>query len=556
MLKFFKKKIEFKKLETINTKQQPDCCNEGSKGNKKDNKKDNNIVNRKTYKNSHNSNNENNDKIPSSISEVKDKLNSTFYLCSDFVIREIELGTLDTKIIIACIDGFFDKALLAENIIEPIVQFNGSVNEIPVFSLIKEKILCTSDISDLNSYEDSVAGILTGDAVLYIDGEEKAVKIGVKSPEKRPVGEPDTEISIKGSREGFSENLRTNTILLRRRIKNSKFKVESFKLGEKTNTDIAVCYIEGIAAPEVIQEVKNRIGKIKIDGILATGYIEQFIQDGRFPFFPLIGNSEKPDKVAAKLLEGHIAILADCTPTVLTVPFLMIESFQSQEDYFGEYYFGSLMRILRVFCFFLSVYLPGLYVAVTAFHQTIIPFKLMLTMAATREGIPFSAFIEALIMIITFEILREAGLRMPRAIGQAVSIVGAIVLGDAAVSAGIASAPLVIVAALAGICSFVVPPLMKNGAVMRLIILVAANIMGLMGIGFVTFIVTIYLCNKKSFSVPYLAPFSPLQTDSLKDTLIIVPIWKMFTRPRALAINQDFHRTKGKSLSSRRKRNG
>jgi spore germination protein KA len=463
------------------------------------------------------------------------------------------LGSLNTRIIVACIDGFLDKALLAENIIEPIVQFSGNINELPLFPLIKEKILCTSDINDLNCFKDSVAVILTGDAVLYIDGEERAIKIGVKSPEKRPVGEPDTEISIKGSREGFSENLRTNTILLRRRIKNSKFKIESFKLGEKTNTDIAVGYIEGIAAPEIIEEVKNRIGRIKIDGILATGYIEQFIQDGRFPFFPMVGNSEKPDKVAAKLLEGHIAILADGTPTVLTVPFLMIESFQSQEDYFGEYYFGTFMRLLRVFCFFISVYLPGLYVAVTAFHQTIIPFKLMLTMAATREGIPFSAFIEALIMILTFEILREAGLRMPRAIGQAVSIVGAIVLGDAAVSAGIASAPLVIVAALAGICSFVVPPLMKSGAVMRLIILVAANIMGLMGIGFVTIMVTIYLCNKKSFSVPYLAPFSPLQIGSLKDTLIIVPIWKMFTRPRALSRGQDLHRTTGKSFGPRGK---
>ncbi len=497
------------------------------------------------------SQNSSNTQIPKSIDRVRGVLNEEFSLCSDLNLREVHLGKLNTRIIIASIDGFFDKAILAENIIEPIINYSGEKSYSSVFTLLSESILCVNDVKELYSLKDCLNGILTGDVVLFIDGQDKAFKIGLKSPEKRAVGEPDTEISLKGSREGFSESLKTNLILLRRRIKNTKFKVESLVLGKQTNTDIAICYIQGIAAPEVVEEVKNRLNRIDVDSILATGYMEQFIQDGKMPFFPMVGNSEKPDKVAAKLLEGRVAILADGTPTVLTVPFLIIESFQAPEDYFGEFYFATFMRILRLMSFFISVYLPGLYVAVTSFHQTIIPFKLMLTMAATREGIPFSSFIEALIMVITFEILREAGLRMPRAIGQAVSIVGAIVLGDAAVSAGIASAPLVIIAALAGICSFIVPPLMKVGAILRIAILIAANFLGLLGIGFVTYMFTIYLCGKKSFFVPILSPFAPFRGESLKDSFIVTPIWSMYNRPRSLTKDQNRKRTTGKTFAPR-----
>jgi len=538
MFNFIKKKTTFKSLKTYDNKIKSQAANE---------KKSEKATAKKSKQE---------DEIPAAIEEVKKKLNEEFSLCSDFVVREIVLGSTGKRVIIACIDGYFDKAILAENVIEPMVNCKGDIKENELIIHLKNKILSISDLKDLTSFSDSVSGILSGDVAVYVDGEQTAFKLGLNSPEKRPVGEPDTETSLKGSREGFSENLRTNTVLLRRRIKNTKFKIESMRIGRKTNTDVAVCYVEGIVSQEVVQEVKDRLEQIDIDAVISSGYLEQFIQDGRYPLFPVVGNSEKPDKVAAKILEGRVAILSDGTPTVLTVPYMMIESFQAQEDYFGEYYFASLMRLLRVFSFFISVYLPGLYVAVTAFHQTIIPFKLMLTMAATREGIPFSAFVEALIMVVTFEILREAGIRMPRAIGQAVSIVGAIVLGDAAVSAGIASAPLVIIAALAGICSFIVPPLMKSGAATRLIILIAANIMGLMGIGFVTFMVTIYLCNKKSFGVPYLSPFAPLRTAGMKDALIITPVWKMYTRPDSLAKGRDYHRTNGKPHRNRGRQDG
>lgn len=496
------------------------------------------------------SNSDKNQKIPKSTAEIKVKLNKDFTNCSDFVIREVEIGKLKTKIIVAFFEGFVDRQILSQNVVEPIINYSGN-DEKKIYELLKTNIISSCTVSELNSYEDAIDGISSGEAVIFIDGESKAFKVGVKSPEKRAVEQPDTEVTIKGSREGFTENLRSNTILLRRRIKNPQFKIESIKIGEETKTDIAICYVDGIVKKEIIDEVKRRLQRIKIDAVLATGYLEQFIQDGKYPLFPMIGNSEKPDKVAAKLLEGRVAIIADGTPTVLTVPFLFIETLQAQEDYFGEFYFASFLRVLRYFALLISIYLPALYVALTTFHQTVIPFKLMLTMAASREGLPFSAFTEALLMVLTFEVLREAGIRMPRAIGQAVSIVGAIVIGESAVNAGIASAPLVIVSALAGICSFIVPPLMKTGTILRIGFLIAAAILGLMGIGVVTIVLITYLCNKRSFGIPYLTPFSPLHTADLKDSLIVVPIWAMFSRPRALTEGQDTTRTTGKSFSPR-----
>ncbi len=490
-------------------------------------------------------------KIPKSIDSVKSMITQEFSLCSDFIIREILLGKLNIKIIIASIEGFVDQKILSENIIEPIMQYSGNNNISSVVNLLKSTIVSSGDLKELNTLKDTIDSILNGDAVLFIDGEKSAFKIGLSSPEKRPIGEPNTEISIKGSREAFTEHLRTNITLLRRRIKNINLKVESLTIGERTNTQVAICYLQGIAKPELIAELKKRIYNIKTDAILASGYVEEFIQDDKYSFFPMVGNSEKPDKVAAKILEGRIAIIVDGAPIILTVPYLFIESIQASEDYYGEYFFGSLMRLLRLAALFLSIYLPALYVALTSFHQTIIPFKLLITIAAAREGIPFSSFIETLGMVIVFELLREAGLRMPRAIGQAVSIVGAIVLGDAAVSAGIASAPVVIVAALSGICSFIVPPYMKTGSILKILMLIVANMLGLLGIGSLTIVIVVYLCSIKSFGVPYLSPFTPFQASDIKDTLIVVPIWAMFKRPRSFG--QNTNRTVPESSNTRGK---
>jgi len=483
--------------------------------------------------------------IPTSINDIKVLLNKDFSNCSDFIIRDIVTGKQEKTIIISYIDGFVNKQILSQNVVDPILKHSENTSVLSG-ELLRNKIISSCSLSVVKTFDESLDAIVSGEAVIFIDGENTAYIIGVKAPDKRAVEEASMEITIKGSREGFTESLRTNTVLLRRRIKNPQFKIESMRLGKETNSEVAICYIEGIVDNEILKEVKSKVSNIRIDGLMGSGYIEQFIQDGRFPLFPLVGNSEKPDKVAAKLLEGRVAIIVDGTPTVLTVPFLFIETIQIQEDYFGDFFFASFMRLLRFSSFIISVYLPAMYVAITSFHQTIIPFKLMITMAASREGIPFSSFVESLFMILTFEVLREAGIRMPRAIGQAVSIVGAIVLGDAAVTAGVASAPVIIVVALSGICSFIIPPLMKVEAILRIAMLIAANIVGLLGVAVLSIVVLTYLCDKRSFGVPYLTPFAPLNISGLKDSLIVVPIWAMFTRPNAFTKGHDITRTTGK----------
>ncbi len=481
------------------------------------------------------------DKIPKSVQNVRERLQEVFSECNDFNLRDIVCGNGRINILIAYIDGLIDKQLLNQHTIMPlttaIIQENGEYGRSKI-EIIKDTVIYNSGVSETDSFENIVKALLSGHAVLFSDGERTALTMNLKSIKGRAVEDADSERSLRGPRVGFVENLQLNISLLRQIIKNPNLKIEKMVLGEQTNTGIAICYIKNIANDKIVNEVKGRLNKIKIDAIMESGYIEQFIEDNRIRFFPMVGNSEKPDKVAAKLLEGRVAILCDGTPFALTVPFLFIENFQASEDYYGNPVYGSIIRIFRLASLLITTCLPALYVALAAFHQTVIPFKLLLTMAASREGIPFTPFVEALLMNVCFDLLREAGIRMPKAIGDAVSIVGAIVLGQAAVEAGIASAPMVIVTSLTAICSFVVPSLAQVSMIFRYILLTVANLFGLFGIAIVFVMMFSYLCTKRSFGVPYLSPFAPLNTQDLKDTFIMVPVWAMFTRPKSLAWGQ------------------
>ncbi len=377
-----------------------------------------------------------------------------------------------------------------------------------------------------------MAAVLSGNAIIFVDGEGYALKAGVRSSVGRKVEEPNTETTLRGSREGFVENLQTNMILLRKRLKTSNLKFEPMTLGLQTKTEIRICYLKGVANESIIEEVKSRLKKIDTDQILDSGDLEHFIQDSSIPLFPLVGNSEKPEKVAAKLLEGRVPIICDGTPVVLTVPYLLVESLQTADDYYATPVYASMMRLLRLTAILISTLLPGFYVALISFHQAVIPFKLIMTMAASREGIPFSAFFEALILGATFEFLREAGIRLPKPIGPTIGIVGAIVLGEAAVRAGIASAPLVIITSITAICGLIVAPLIQALTVIRLIIIAAANFMGLLGIAEIGTAILIYLASLRTFGVPYLTPFSPLHIKDLHDSTLLAPAWAMVLRPK------------------------
>ncbi|MFA5527036.1 MAG: spore germination protein [Peptostreptococcales bacterium] len=476
--------------------------------------------------------------ISESIDAVKNQLNATFFDCSDFAIREIEAGKV--KMILAFMDGIVKQDSINANILKPLLTelkltgLDEKMDSKNAFEILTKNLLSESRIRTNYDFSQSIDAILTGDTVLFIDGNNKALQFDTKGFESRGVTEPQTEAVVRGPREGFTETLRVNTALLRRKIKTPDLKLERIIVGRQTQTEICIAYIKGIANDDVISTVKARLEKIDTDAILESGYIEEFIEDSPLSLFPTIGNSEKPDIVAAKLLEGRVAIICDGTPFVLTVPYLFIESIQASEDYYSRSFYSSFIRWIRVLALFITTLVPALYVAIICFHQDMIPSELFITISASREGIPFSPLVESLLMVITFELLREAGVRMPKAVGDAVSIVGALVLGQASVEAGLVSNLMVIVIAITAITGFVITPMAGIVPIIRICLLLSANILGLMGIALTFVAIYVHACSLWSFGVPYMAPVSPLYGMDLKDAFIRVPVWAMLKRPKAL----------------------
>ncbi|MCK8824227.1 spore germination protein [Fuchsiella alkaliacetigena] len=485
------------------------------------------------------------EKVPRDIQKVKQKLAETFADCSDFVLRELKIGDdSQFKVILAYFEGLTDHEIINNGILDPLMIESKKIgidrrHEGELIQKIKEEIINVGEVGEADTFTRTVEELLAGGTVLYIDGQGTALKFDTTAWEERGVEEPQTESIVRGPREGFVESLSTNISLLRRRIKNANLKFKVLNLGVQTNTDVAIGYLAGIVNEDVLKMVEERVQRIKIDAVLESGYIEEFIEDSPFSIFPTVGSSERPDKVAGKLLEGRVAILCEGTPFVLTVPYLFIEAFQSSEDYYNRPYVATIGRSLRFLALIITAALPAFYVAVLTFHQNILPFELLLNITAAVEGIPFSPFFETLVLGTAFELLREAGVRMPKPIGQAVSIVGALILGEAAVEAGIASHPIVIVTAVTAITSFILSPLLEPLIFIRLFLLVAANTLGFMGMGLVIITIFVHLVNLKSFGVPYLAPFSPLSGMDLEDTLVRFPLWAMLTRPRILAWREE-----------------
>lgn len=478
------------------------------------------------------------DKIPGSIDDLKGLLEAAFEGSSDFIIREISLGKEPVRsVIIVFIDGLVNMQLINSDILRPLMtdpDASGTKGE-PSLELLKKRIITSCEIGDILDIQQALDAILSGDVVLFLENEKTALKVNMRDWEKRNIEEPQSDAVIRGPREGFTETLHTNMSLLRRIIKNSSLRFEKMKVGEQTNTDICICYIKGIADEQVVKSIRKRISRIETAAVLESGYIEEYIEEYPYSIFPTVGNSEKPDIIAGKILEGRVAILCDGSPFVLTVPYLFVEAIQASEDYYTKFIYTLPMRFVRILALFITLMLPAFYVALVCFHQDVIPYKLLLTMAASKEGIPFPPLLEALMMVITFELLREAGIRMPRAIGQAVSIVGALVIGDSAVKAGLISTPMVIIISLTAITSFIVNKLSYALLIIRIILMLAANVIGIYGIMLVFIVLVIRLCSLKPFGVDYMTPFIPLNMIGLRDTFMRFPLKAMFLRPKELA---------------------
>lgn len=455
---------------------------------------------------------------------------------NDIVVRSFTVhGKKPVHAALLYLDGMVDRILINQGILEPLMHESDlDAPEVLTADFFRTALLSAGDLWETNCAEEAVDSFLSGDTVLLLDGSCEALVISLRNWEKRHIEEPRTETVVRGPREGFTETLRTNTVMLRRRIRNPDFTLESITIGRRTKTEVCIAYIRGLADSKLIEEIRQRLNRIHTDAILDSGYIEQFIEDAPYSIFATVANSEKPDKVAAKLLEGRAAILVDGSPFVLTVPALFVESFQVAEDYYSRSYIASLERVIRFIAYGFSVLLPALYVALTTFHQELIPTPLLLTMSAAREGIPFPAVVEAGIMVLSFEILTEAGVRLPRSIGQAVSIVGALVIGESAVSAGLIGAPMVIVISLTAVSSFIVPPQSDSGLILRWIFLFLAGLMGGYGIAIGFFAVFIHLTSLRSFGTPFLSSLAPFEKSDMKDVFIRKPHWMMGKRPANL----------------------
>ncbi|WP_163538583.1 spore germination protein [Gracilibacillus sp. YIM 98692] len=458
---------------------------------------------------------------------------------ADIIHREfgiIKNNNTDTAIFY--IDGIVDNDYINRYIIVPLMDMEQKQEKnITIDHLLNhllDKVLPSSNVKVVHNLNEVIHGVLVGKTVLFLENHQSAILVNTISYDSRPIEEPDTESTVRGSREGFNEVLNTNTSLIRRKIVNPDLVFEEKVIGKQTQTRIRIAYIDGIVNQEIVEEVRKRINQIDTDMVLESGYIEQFIEDTPSSLFPTVGNSEKSDKIAAKLLEGRVAIFCDGTPFVITVPYLFIESLQVPEDYYSRPFISSFVRLLRLLALFLTISTPGVFVSVATYHHEMVPTQLLITMAAAQERVPFPSFLETLIMITIFQLLREAGVRMPRPVGSAISIVGALVIGEAAVQAGLVGAPTVIVVALTAITGFVVSALNNTVIILRYVILFLAGGLGFYGILLGALVIVGHLCSLRSFGSPYLSPFAPVFFKEWKDALIRMPLWSLNKRPESV----------------------
>ncbi len=439
-----------------------------------------------------------------------------------FNMRFINCGAHNLRFCLIFFDGMISNDLIDENIIRPLTLYDGT-KEITCALDVANYVLTTDQANVTESFEDAVNMLLHGDSLLFMDGSREIIANSTKGFSIRGVDEPDGEKLVRGPREGFTESIMTNTSLIRRKLLTTDLKFDTISPSKSTKQLIAICYLESVVDKAVLAKLHERLKKVKIDTLLDSNCLTELIRDDKYSPFKTIGSTEKPDIAAAKLLEGKIVILVDGTPVAMTLPFLFLEYFQTGDDYYINYVYGTISRLLRILGFVLTISIPAVYLALVTYHYEIIPTKLLISISAARQGVPFPTFLEMILLLIAFELLREAGAMMPASVGQALSTVGAIVVGQAAVDARIVSAPMVIILALTGLTGMMSPKMQSPVLLVRLILLILAAILGLYGYGFGICVLIIYLMTKQSFGVPYMSYLTFGRASHLKDTLLRLP---------------------------------
>lgn len=471
-------------------------------------------------------------------------LQNRYVRCSDLVYRQFTVGgRQERQAAVFYFDGMTSSKVVHDNILQPLlldaelVQYDAEndQNLKNYFSYVKQHLLPAGEITIIDDLEQGSQAMMNGDVLLLLDGCRQAFVIDAKGFPHRSVDSSQNEMVLRGPQEAFTEALRVNTALIRRRLRTNQLKFEEKTLGRFTQTQISIVYLEGVANDNIIAEVHRRLDNLKdVDSILDASCIEQYIEDAPFSIFPQMQYTERPDKVAASLLEGRIALIVDGSPEVLLLPLMFVQLLQSSEDYYNRIAPGTFMRWIRYMGLLIAITFPSLYVAITSYHPEMLPLNLLLSIAAAREGVPFPAFVEALIMELAFELLREASIRLPGAIGNTIGIVGALVIGDAAVSAHLVAPQMVIVVAITAIGSFTVPSMEASYPIrlLRFPLMLLAAAFGLYGVMLGLLAILVYLVHLRSFGFPYLEPLAPLKLNELRDVFFRAPRWQMMLRPQ------------------------
>jgi hypothetical protein len=477
----------------------------------------------------------------------KKYIQTVFENCADVFYREINIIN-DNKYNAVCI--YIKNMIPEEAIYDVLDKLTSAPSNYKYISDIKEFCKSAMGIDENDVIDDLskiVEALTDGELIIFINGIDRGFTVNIKKPPARAIEQPATENVVRGPREGFTENHSDNICLIRKKIKSPNLKVENFKIGKQTNTNISMIFMNNIVDKKVVDEVRKRLNKIDIDSVLGANYIEEYIEDNPFSIFPTMFRTEKPDVACGKLLEGRVIIIIDTVPVVLSAPTLFIEFFMSPDDYYLRFYVATLNRLVRMISFSMSVALPSAFVSLVTYHHELLPTSLVISVMRARANIPFPPMFEALFMLTTYLILQEADVRMPKTMGQSVSVVGGLVLGQAAITSGIVSAHMIIVVAFSAVSALAVPTpeLQMPLAYVRFGLLILAGIGGMVGLTCGLIFIIIHLLSLRSFGAPYFAPLGPMKPKELIDTFIRVPLWAMRKRPKTITW-KDSTRRKGR----------
>ena len=457
-------------------------------------------------------------RLKKSLSENLENIRQITGKTSDLLENPITVNGVNFNLI--CFEGMISTSTITELVLHPIMDIESrtdSSDPNELMDFVKNRMLMTIDRGFSEDYGDLLRRAMSGFAILLIDGVDEAAAFGVQGYAVRGIDEPNGEGNVKGSHEGFVETVRTNMSLVRRRIKSPLLRFELFPISECSNTDVIVCYMADRVPQSTVKGIKKQLKSIRLETILGSGYVEPFLDRSPLSLFSGVSVTERPDSFCGKLLEGRIGVMIEGTPYAIIIPYLFIENFQTMDDYNMRPYYATFIRLIKFAAFLFAVFLPGVYVAAATFHPEMFRFDLLKKLAETELDAPLPLAAEALIVLIFYEIVREAGLRLPKNIGGAVSIVGGLIIGDAAVSGGLISNPMLVAAALSVTAGFVVPNLSQPVTLLRFLTVIAGGLWGFFGVSVIGAVTLVNICSIESCGIPVTAPLSPFTPKSMRD---------------------------------------